>query len=65
MRLGMNHLRHKLNVSKKSSQEVAYKVEPDGTVLDAATGEPCGMIELLGCPWDAQRTRNGVTICTI
>lgn len=28
------------------TQEVAYKVEPDGTVLDAATGEPCGMIEL-------------------
>ena len=46
------------NVSKKIRQEVAYKVEPDGTVLDAATGETCGMIELLGCPWDVQQMHN-------
>jgi len=28
------------------TQEVAFKVEPDGTVIDAATGEACGMIDV-------------------
>ena len=29
---------------------MAFKVEPDGTVIDAATGEACGMIDVLGHP---------------
>ncbi|CAJ1395337.1 unnamed protein product [Effrenium voratum] len=28
------------------TQAVAFKVEPDGTVVDAQTGEPCGMLDL-------------------
>ena len=30
------------------SQAVAFQVEQDGTVLDALTGEPCGMLEMPG-----------------
>ena len=31
-------------------QEVAFKVEPDGTVVDAQTGETMGMVDLFGAP---------------
>lgn len=30
------------------TQEVPYKVEPDGTVVDTATGEACGMVDVCG-----------------
>lgn len=34
------------HVDNWGSQAVAFKVEPDGTVVDAQTGEPCGMLDL-------------------